>query len=691
MIKVRALSSDTAEILIYDFIGEDFFGEGVSAKNVKQQLNDIGDIKDISVRINSPGGNVWDGLSIFNLLKEHPAEVHVQIDGLAASAASFIAMAGDLITMGEGSMMMIHNPWILAMGDADDMRKAAEMLDKVGSQTADMYARRSGTDREQILQMMDDETWMTDAEAVELGFADDRSVAAAPEDAPKSASDAWKNLMSRFKNPPKSMTNGLFPKAATKSKPSASAGTHRGNTMTTQTTTSVQAADIENARKEGEEAAKKAESARQSAIRDAFAAFPDHSDLMNECLQDLECTQQTASDKLLAKLGAGAEPVGGNASIQPGADASDKFVEGATAALLARIGHGDRDPGNEFQGQTLWQVASAALALSNITVRGLSPDGLARKVLASHSTSDFPQLLSNVAGKVLRASYDHFPNTYQQIAAIGSVSDFKIHPRIQMGSFNNLETIPAGGEYKYGSLAEHHENAQAETKGRGISLTRQMIVNDDLGGFNRRAQIMGRAAARSVNSDFYTFLTSGANNRGPDSQDGGQYFNATAPTATNSGHGNLLTSGTVISAASIAAARTAMRKQKDKSVRETLNILPKVLLAPVVLEDTAWTVINSATDVTQANPNKKNYVSDVARLDLVTDPFLDDISTTAWYLFADPMDAAAPFEVVFLDGVQSPFVDDMIDFDTDAMKFKVRLDYGIAIGDWRGGYKNEGA
>jgi hypothetical protein len=102
-------------------------------------------------------------------------------------------------------------------------------------------------------------------------------------------------------------------------------------------------------------------------------------------------------------------------------------------------------------------------------------------------------------------------------------------------------------------------------------------------------------------------------------------------------------------------------------------------------------VLNSTSDVSQSNPAKKNYAYDVAKLNLVTDPYLDGIgSGLPWYLFADPMDIAA-FEVVFLDGNETPFIDEAVDFDTDAMKFKVRLDYGVANGDWRAGYLNDGA
>ena len=143
MIKVYAKADNAAELLIYDVIGEDFFGEGVTGTKVKDKLDALGDVDDITVRINSPGGNVWDGLTIFNLLKEHPAQVHVHVDGLAASAASAIAMAGDLITMGEGAMMMIHNPMALAIGDANAMLKTVDMLRKVETQMIGIYARRS--------------------------------------------------------------------------------------------------------------------------------------------------------------------------------------------------------------------------------------------------------------------------------------------------------------------------------------------------------------------------------------------------------------------------------------------------------------------------------------------------------------------------------------------------------------------
>lgn len=171
--------------------------------------------------------------------------------------------------------------------------------------------------------------------------------------------------------------------------------------------------------------------------------------------------------------------------------------------------------------------------------------------------------------------------------------------------------------------------------------------------------------------------------------DTGQLFNDTVVT-TAGGHANHLDAGGAPTVASIAVGRKAMRLQKDAGLKETLNIMARTIIAPVTLEDTIWALLNSTSDPASSNSRKANYVRDVANLQLVTDPYLDGISTTAWYLAADPMDAPL-IEVDFLDGQRTPYIDEDIDWDTDAMLMKVRLDYGLAAIDWRAGYKNDGA
>ena len=163
---------DNAEVLIYEQIGTDLFtGKGVGAKQFIEELNAIKN-PNITLRINSPGGNVFDGNAIYNALKAHRAEKHVKIDGLAASIASIIAMAGDTIEMPENAMMMVHKASGLAMGNEEAMLSMASALSKIDDGIIGIYHARSNLDRGQIETMLSDETWITAREAVQFGMAD---------------------------------------------------------------------------------------------------------------------------------------------------------------------------------------------------------------------------------------------------------------------------------------------------------------------------------------------------------------------------------------------------------------------------------------------------------------------------------------------------------------------------------------
>lgn len=171
--RVIARGADAAELYIYGVIGGDWFGEGITAKQVADDLKALGKgVKAIDVRINSEGGNVFDGKAIYSLLVEHKATINVKVDGLAASAASFIAMAGNSIEIAEGAFVMIHNAWTVAMGGAEDMRRTADLLDTINTTICDVYCARTKQPAASIKNWMDDETWMTAKEAIANGFAD---------------------------------------------------------------------------------------------------------------------------------------------------------------------------------------------------------------------------------------------------------------------------------------------------------------------------------------------------------------------------------------------------------------------------------------------------------------------------------------------------------------------------------------
>ena len=162
----------TADVLIYDAIGADPWGDGISPKELAAQIADL-DVDQLNVYINSPGGAAWDGLAIMNTLRRHRATVNVTIDALAASAASVIAMAGDHVTMNRGAELMIHDASGFAMGNAATMRETADVLDKLSDSYADAYAARAGGDRATWREVMQAETWFTAEEAVAAGLADE--------------------------------------------------------------------------------------------------------------------------------------------------------------------------------------------------------------------------------------------------------------------------------------------------------------------------------------------------------------------------------------------------------------------------------------------------------------------------------------------------------------------------------------
>lgn len=172
--KTRLSAEETTlELLVYDEIGENWWtGGGVTAKSVAAAIQEAGSFDRIALRINSPGGDCFEGVTIYNLLRAQGKPVDVFVDGLAASAASVIAMAGDTVGMGAGAMIMIHNAASFAYGDAPELRKIADMLEKISVTVGDIYVRKTGQSAEEVKSLMDAETWLSPQEAVDKGFAD---------------------------------------------------------------------------------------------------------------------------------------------------------------------------------------------------------------------------------------------------------------------------------------------------------------------------------------------------------------------------------------------------------------------------------------------------------------------------------------------------------------------------------------
>jgi len=218
-----AAEPGVGELLLYGEIADTtWWGDEVTPKQFWDELQKMGVISELRVYINSPGGDVFAGQAILSMLNRHPATVTVYVDGLAASAASLVAMAGDKIIMPRNAMMMIHNPWTIAWGDANTFRQVADDLDKIRESMIPVYEARTGLPRDEIIKMLDDEKWMTAEEAVELGFADEIEEAkqvAASIAGQRIVVNGVEMDLSRFRNPPKLMPVTPEPPKADGAKP----------------------------------------------------------------------------------------------------------------------------------------------------------------------------------------------------------------------------------------------------------------------------------------------------------------------------------------------------------------------------------------------------------------------------------------------------------------------------------------
>lgn len=242
---IRAAHEGDNSISIFDVIGADFWGEGVTASRIAGALRSLGGA-DVTVNINSPGGDMFEGLAIYNLLREYEGKVTVKVLGLAASAASVIAMAGDDIQIGRGAFLMIHNSWVRATGNRHDLAQIAADMEPFDKAMSDIYQARSGLDADTVDKMMDGETYIGGSEAVAKGFADGLLSAdeiADDDDSPAAALRKLDALLAKT-NTPRSERRKLL-KALSGSKPGAAAtpeGTPSAATIENETIDRLEAA-----------------------------------------------------------------------------------------------------------------------------------------------------------------------------------------------------------------------------------------------------------------------------------------------------------------------------------------------------------------------------------------------------------------------------------------------------------------
>lgn len=652
--RMKASANNEADIYIYDEIGY----WGVTAKQFVNDLKALGDVSHINLHINSPGGDVFDGIAIFNALKHHGAAITVHIDGLAASMASVIAMVGNPVIMPENTMMMIHKPWGFAGGDANDMRDYADLLDKVESVLIPAYAAKTGKTSDEIAAMLEDETWLDGAECLAMGFADQVIPSL------QAMACIHSKRIEEFEKMPNSIRNMVTPpRNSTQREPQQPVPQPQAH----QPTAPQPAAVDENAIRAQVYAEQRN---RVNGINDLFAMFGGkHQELQNQCIADPDCTVEQAKDVLLAALGKAATP--SNKSEQPHIYAGNgNFVsDGIRQALMARAGYENQERDNVYNGMTLREYARMALTERGIGGASYNPMQMVGLAL-THSTSDFGNILLDVANKALLQGWDEAAETFDLWTKKGQLSDFKTAHRVGMGGFNSLRKVREGAEYKYVTTGDKGETIALATYGEIFSITRQAIINDDLNALTDVPAKMGRAAKATIGDLVYAILLDN-----PKLSDGKPLFHAD--------HKNL--SSGAISVSSIDDARKLMRLQKEGE--RSLNIRPAYMLVPVGLETIASQTIKSASvKGADINAGIINPIQNFA--EVIAEARLDDKDPNAWYLAAAK--GTDTIEVAYLNGVDTPYIDQQEGFNTDGIATKVRIDAGVAPLDFRGLAKSTG-
>lgn len=685
------------ELRLYGTVGSSFWDEEYfTARQVREQLDIMSG--PLTVRINSGGGIAAEGQAIYTALRAYEGEVHVVIEGVAASAASLIAMAGDSITMTLGAIMMIHDPaswWVDGRGTEDDHLHAAQGLGVIAKAYAGIYAKRAGIPVEDARAIMKAETYFDGPAAVEAGFAtsaEDDGEALEP-----AAFDyriyghAPENLLAAAGAIPRQRpVSAVVAMMAGAAMPTAKGG----KTMAKSKVTAVTAAEEDNP-DAGEEAQAAAENEAEAEVAeddqdgagddageaDADAAEPLSADavaILHICARKgvptdralgmiergLTCAQATAelqgaSTQMTIKNRAP------RATIQR--DERTTRRNGMTDALVAQM-QGKREvtgPAVAYMGMSIIEMAAASVGHRG----AIRSWGEKEQVLmqAMHTTSDFPAIFENALNKQLQEKYQLAAPTYRQISRKRNFKDFRPMPLVRTGDFPTLKPISEAGEIKWGTFGEGREQALISSYGVGVTISRQMMINDELGAIDEVLSNYGMTVALFEERTFYAFALAAV------MADGNTIFHAS--------HGNLASGGaaSAINTAAVSAGRAAMRKQKSID-GNTLNIVPNILLVGPDKETEAEMFVAQITPTatTDVNPFSGRLTPVVTA----------EISGNAWYLLS----SANPCWIHgYLEGAEAPRLRTDEPFGRQGFSMTLEHDFGLGAADYRGGYKNNGA
>ncbi|SEI10057.1 head maturation protease, ClpP-related [Paracoccus alkenifer] len=697
------------EILLYGTVGSSFWDEEYfTARQVREALAGISG--PVTVRINSGGGIATEGQAIYTALRAHAGPVSIVIEGIAASAASLVAMAGDSITMSLGSVMMIHDPammWTDGRGTEDDHLHAAKGLGVLANAYAGIYAKRAGISIDAARAIMKDETYFDGHAALEAGFA-----TAVDDDGDEIDPVAFDyRLYRRAPERLRAASAGLT-RARSRSQVLAmmarplNISGRKGHTMPKSQVTAATAADEEDVDAlEEEDPEMRAEDgqddpdARAEDDQEIEASDDDEDDepsasasqivaVVNMCAMhgapdraadfvNRGLTPKQAYAELTSKGGKKVKIDGRGPSARIMRDERDTRRAGIEGAIIARMNR-DREvggPARDYMSMTLAEMAMAGMGRRERVARGGGEQRAIEMAFSSHTTSDFPAVFENALNKRLANAYAAAQPVYRAIAERIDFTDFRPHPIAQVGDWPTLLPVEESGEIKYGTVSDKKESVALVAYARAFRITRQMMVNDDLGAIDRIINTRGRAIAAFEDATFFSMMLSGSNSDGPTLQETTrQVFNATDGTKAGT--------ASAVNPAGIAKGYEAMRNRKGVSGESFLAVEPRILLTGPAKEFEAMQLLAPIQAAQASNVNPY-----VGKLTPATTPY---VAGNAWYMFADPAEVPV-FMYGYLQGEEGPRLRTDEPFGQQGVAYSVELDFGCGATDFRGGYKNAGA
>lgn len=652
-VKVQ-MAADEIELLIYGYIGEELFEESSTARSVTQTLLDNAEVGLIRVRINSQGGNPFDGMAMYNALKNHKGRVEVHVDGIAASAATLPMMAGDRIVMHEGTAMMIHEPSMGAYGPADDLKNAVKMLETMRTNAAQVYAERSGLGSDRVLQMMADTTWMLPEEAVTLGFATET---AAPLQIAASVD------LSSFTNVPEAVASmfqqkgTLMPETTTPTEPAKKPETKPEMKADT-TKASKPKPDMSEGANTGTSTIDEPTNPKADPVlaeRERIGAImalkgPDTPQkLIQDGIRDGLTQEQVAMNILRHERGVRTPETPSAPAAHTRRDTQDDQVKFMAAGVCMRAGvawdklpvRGVRDPANmkatqerlANEGERFADCSMLEMAAHSLKVEGRPvPHSKQDLIEMATSTAAFSQIFTDSVNAMVSTGFEAAEDTSRVWTEEGSANDFKQHKDIKLNRGSGLKQLARGGTAPDATYDDQAETYEVKRYAEKFIIDDQDIIDDNFAALQRIPQDMGEEAGQLRPDIAYAILLANGN-----LQDGVALFAGA--------HGNLISA--VLGSDGMAAGIAAMASQREQN--RPLNIRPQYLIVPPALDRTAYQLLNS-TEIRDsqstnaaangvANPYRSRGITPVteSRIDAtgVTDPRTGTSyagSDTNWFL-----------------------------------------------------------